>query len=509
MPSKSLDLDVLSIIFEYLLLMHAKDSESHPSVASYLMSLSETCRVLRMAAMPIIFREGHNWKMVISEGLLRQVSPSDAMWPSTVWQYIRKLHVHDFDEGGEAINLSPLVLVLPKLPAVKHIRFQLRNRPPADLLLASSLILSVDTVEFHTARFDGPSLACCFARWSHLRSLAIFIDLYRKEDLNLGEEFENIRCILQTLAGNLGELEISGDLVGMLTLSAISWPYLRKLVLTDHIPFGETIPLTTMVVHMPSLRILALNFTAVITWKDYDPIIFCFHAENTPSPPLSSVLPDLRVLSISNALPEDPIFQQLPPNLEVLRLLALRDPLRRNENLQQPWYGYSTLNEAAAFRVIQIAGGFPLVELALNLEKAPSPAILQAIAASCPSLRILELEAWRHEINDRESQYSIASLIQPLVQLQHLRDLRLSLELGHHVDSGYRIFPMFRVNIKRRMNAAAQQFAEGLPQLHYIGFSFWNNYTFDGLTRHLIWYWCGIFRGRPEEPPVVKFLKYL
>ncbi|RDB26957.1 hypothetical protein Hypma_004996, partial [Hypsizygus marmoreus] len=382
----------------------------------------------------------------------------------------RKLRVRDFDRGHKLINMRALELVLPKLSALNHIRFELAASPPADLLLSAAAVSTLDAVEFHTARFDGPSLAPTFSQFSQLRSLTLFIGQYRMRDLNQKQELENIKATLNELAGTLVELEMSGDLVGMTTLSTISWPRLRKLVLTNHIPFGKTIPLTTMVAQMSCLRTLGLNFAAVFAWADMTPIKFCFDLDGVPSPPLPSILPHLEVLSISNALPEDPLFEQLPPNLQVLRVLAIRD--------HSPGY-YSTLNEAAAFRVIALAGRLPLFELALNLEKTPSPSILKAIAAI--------------SIPDAPTSLLQASLIRPLHRMRHLRDLRLTVELGPQDDSGAKVVPVERTKIVTRMDTAAQEFAAGLPQLHYISFSFWNSFKFDGITRNLIWYRYGIF----------------
>ncbi|RDB26959.1 hypothetical protein Hypma_004998 [Hypsizygus marmoreus] len=507
MSLTSLHVDVLFVIFDYLVLMFAEDVVKWPFRTKYLIPVSETCRTLRTVAIPFLFREAYNWKRFETKVGQCDESPVESVWPPSVGQFIRKLHVRDFDEGHKPIDMRALELVLPKLPALNHIRFELIAPPPADLISSAAAVSTLDTIEFHKARFDGPSLAPTFSRFSHLQSFAMSIGLSRTGNINLEQELENIKGILSSIAGTLVELEISGDLVEMTTLSTISWPCLRKLVLTDHIPFGKTIPLTSMVGQMPCLRTLGLNFTAVVKW-DLMPIIFCFDLDDVSSPPLSSVLPHLQVFSISNALPEDPLFDQLPPNLEVLRVLALRDHLPGYDYRQQQWYSYSTLNDTAAFRVIEIAGRLPLVELALNLEKAPSPSILEAIAASCPNLRVLELEEWRHDIHHIEPQYPLASLIRPLLQLQHLRDLRLTLELGDQDDSGAHVWPFARTRLFSRMNAAAQEFAEGLPQLHYISFSYWNSSKYNGILRNLIWYGYGIYRGKPGEPPFVKFLDF-
>ncbi|KAF5371875.1 hypothetical protein D9615_009582 [Tricholomella constricta] len=379
------------------------------------------------------------------------------------------------------------------------------------LLFSTSTISQLKTLELSGSRLDGPSLVHAFSRLRHLSSLIVTIYDERPSDINIVEEHKNIANILQTLGPTLSHLTVAGDLIEFETLATIKWPQLRTLRLVNHVPHGKIIPLPIVVSQMPLLRTLGYDFCAGVEHRDAT--IFCHDGEGN-LPRLSSVLPGLTSLSISNVQSEDRIVEQLPLSLQALRVVARRDPWYPTRKSDPYRWHYSSLNEIDTFRWIDAAAKLAyLVELALTLENAPSPTVLAAIASACPQLRILELEQARFEKNYRMSPYTTESLVEALIQLHDLRDLRITMEIGvHNPPVRKQSYPPSYASIRAAKRSLLQEdgllFAKALRSLESISFLYHNEtLSLSRLDRHSVWYKMDVVRGRTGQPPFVQFLK--
>ncbi|RDB24673.1 hypothetical protein Hypma_008234 [Hypsizygus marmoreus] len=402
------------------------------------------------------------------------------------------------------VDFAPLARALSQLPALKHLSFTLEATPPDVLLAAVGSAPHVDFLEFRNARFDGPSLVHHFVRMK-LKALTISVGLYREANIDLDQEKRNIAEILTSLAEQLVQLEISGDLVSFRVLEKISWPNLLALRYTDNIPFGEILPMSAVVALMPRLRTLGYYFSAAPQF--YKPgVIFCSKNENCSSL-LSTTHPDLQKLTMSNIVSGDAIFDQLPAALRVLRVLALRDDLRNGEGREMPLYPYFPISHRDAFRIINKAGHLRhLVELAITLEDCPSPDLLSAVADSCRGLRILELTQGMYDLNREESPYTMKSLAQPLKPLKFLYDLRITVWFGPQKAPFRR--HATRLEVRTGITAAAEVFAEILPQLATISFSLTNISRYDGTRHPLTWYYLVVHDSLDGHRPVAEFDGY-
>ncbi|KAG5728084.1 hypothetical protein E4T56_gene19471 [Termitomyces sp. T112] len=402
-----------------------------------IIHMSETCSRLRVIACSLLFREASNWK---------NGSYTGGAWPSAVWPYIRVVTVYDYEPKTMPRKLfdpADLRVTLPNLANVNHIRLEFIHDAP-DLLSVSTLpflftmtaLPHLETLSLRQSRFDGPSLTRPIAQMYHLTSLILISPLIMIQRLELKqynrfEELKNVAEILQTVAPVLTKLEISGDLVDFQMFESTEWPNLSTFRLVDHVPYSFFRPITAVVAHMPMLQTLACDFKAEETPRTS--FIFC-PPDDHAHPPLSTSIPNLISLSLSNLQPGDQSVQQLPSGLRVLRVVALRDPhIHSIGNLKrEPRYNYSALSDDDAYLWINAASKLPyLSRLTLHLKSVPSPELLWHIARACPQLEFLELEQASFEHNWNESPDSMLDLLlSPLASLSQLKELRMSVELG-------------------------------------------------------------------------------
>ncbi|KAG6885959.1 hypothetical protein C0992_004762 [Termitomyces sp. T32_za158] len=310
------------------------------------------------------------------------------------------------------------------------------------------------------------------------------------------EELKNIVQILLILAPVLRRLEISGDLIDLQVLEWTAWPNLSALRIIDHIPHSVLRPIVAVISGMPMLQTLACDFKAEETPRPS--YIFC------PVHPythlyLSSVLPGLSSLSVSNLQPGEQIVYQLPKGLRDLRVVALRDPhvLTIGDFTIEPRYNYSALSDDDASLWINAASELPhLSKLTLHLKSIPSPELLEHIARACPGLQYLELEqaCFEHNYNEA-SDFMLELLVTPLASLLQLKELRLSVELGPAlvwVEGVSQRLPS--PAFEARVQAVGTLFAAKLQSLEFLGFSALN---LDRATygRDSIWYMLKIVRN--------------
>ncbi|KAG5732844.1 hypothetical protein E4T56_gene2803 [Termitomyces sp. T112] len=431
--------------------------------------VSTACFRLREASLPLLFNEVHS---------VRFHTESKSMWPSTIWPYIRKVHVHDKTHIGKMrdvpVDVTNMNVHLLRLNNLSHVVFHVESLSEALLKATSSIPL--EAVELLETRFDGPFLPGILSRMDRLTSLALTVMPERSPDIDTAQESENVTTILQTVAPKLRRLEISGDLVMFSTLGRIDWPVLHTLCMVGHVPSGEAEPFSIAISRMPSLRNLDCNFSAGYIRRN--PTIFLSdHRTN---------LPDLQKLSVSNLRHDDILIHHLPENLKVLRVVALCDIYRIRRSRHENPLSYTALDNDNAIRWVRAAAKLAhLVELALTLEQPPSPALLEVIAEACPRLQTLELEQAGFEENSRFSPYPTDMFIQPLSKMKNLRKLLLTVELGPHgVWNPFNITATTHVNVN--FGNARRLFVEKLPGLKTIGFLFHNKNRIQG-PRPCVW----------------------
>ncbi|KAH0589670.1 hypothetical protein H2248_005396 [Termitomyces sp. 'cryptogamus'] len=463
----SLDYIAFRLICEFVYL----DPVSPKYPKRDLCLISTACFRLREASLPLIFNEVHN---------LRLHREFVSTWPSTIWPYIRKVHVHDKTHLGKMrdvpVKVNNLDVLLPRLNNLNHLVFHLESLPEA--LLEAISPIPLKTVEFLETRFDIHCLPGVLSRMDHLTSLALTVMPERSPDIDTNQEFEIVETILRTVASRLRRLEISGDLIQFSTLAQINWPELHTLCMVGHVPSSRPKPFSVVINHMPSLRNLHCNFSAGHICRQ--PTVFLSdHGAN---------LPDLENLSISNLRHEDLLIDHLPKNLRVFRILALRDIYGiRTFRLQNPQF-YTALDDDNALRWVRAVAKLPhLIELALTLEQPPSPTLLELIAESCPKLQTLELEQAEFEQNNRCSAYSMEMFVRPLSRLKDLRKLLITIEIGPHDVWDPFSFPTSTyVSVDVDFESAWKLFAENLPGLKTIGFLFHNRNRVQG-PRSCVW----------------------
>ncbi|RDB18436.1 hypothetical protein Hypma_000349 [Hypsizygus marmoreus] len=490
----ALDRDVLHTIFDEVNYMLRFD-QGIIAVRLGLLPLSGTCKRLREIIAPSIFRRVRNLTRYIYQG---DHIPGNDYWPPSIWKYIEIVYIYG-RSAREIETFEVFAPIIPQLPYLKQVHFQIDATPP-EVLLRATAAAGISSLEFTHVRLDGPPLTDIFSRLK-LTHLLLTVSGWRPRDLNAPEELKYVAHILPMLSTTLTYLKISGDLLGFETLARLDWPCLSTLTLIDRIPDGQHMPLPTVISHMPRLRNLHYNFSAT-SEKRIPPIIYWPDSLGAPS--LSVTHPQLVSLSMSNIHPTEHALDKLPESLRSLRILALRE--RGQQSLEGPWYPFSPLRETDALQIIAKAALLPdLIDLSLTLVDLPSPTVIEAIAKSCPGLQFLEISQGDYEHNHTESPYLLESLAKSLAQMRHLRELRISVGFGpQYIGSRFRGL-LDKTPLYDRMDTAANIFAQRLENLSVLSFSFANDGDYGGLEGHVIWYRYGIVSGVDGRPPVAKW----
>ncbi|RDB15562.1 hypothetical protein Hypma_004141 [Hypsizygus marmoreus] len=483
----TLDDDVLQAIFDEFNYILRYDNKV-PVIRPRLLPLSCTCKRLREMLAPSIFKQVTNQRPFV------RVSEANEFWPTTIWKFIETVSIND---EQWSMNFETIAFIIPQLPNLKRVSFRM-DQPPPKMLLNAIALAGISILELADVRLDGPALTEIFSH-TKLTHLISTVGRRRPMDLNAADELKHTSDILSIVSKTLVYLKISGDLVSFETLARLDWPCLCTLTLIDHIPYGKVIPLPTVIARMPCLRNLHYNFGAVSTGRRIPPIIFWYDGQG--SAPLAVTHPHLKSLSLSNIYPAEHTLDHLPQSLRSLRILALRE--RTRQDLSGPWYPFSPLREEDAFRIIAKAAFLPdLVDLALTLQGLPTPAVIEAVAKSCPGLRFLEISQGDFELHCAESPYSIESLAEPLACLHHLHELRISVGFGSQLTSSLYRGLKDKTPLYRRMEMAGSIFAQKLTNLNTISFSFGNDGCYYRFQEYVVWCRYSIVSGVDGKPPV-------
>ncbi|KAJ7083973.1 hypothetical protein B0H15DRAFT_402094 [Mycena belliarum] len=424
-----------------------------------LIPLSETCRYLRAQTKPQIFRHVYNWSRA-----------DGAVWPDTLWPFITEARLrHHSIRHPKPISVSTeLFQALPLMPSLTKVVLSL-EWVPAELLVALSLVPQLNNLEIEQARLDGPSLHLTRSSFASLESLRICIWRYTANIatrvVDSRSENDNLAELLRAVHGRLTILSISGDLLSPHFLS-LQWPLLRKFVVTEHTP-TPYLSVPELTTRMPALRELSVLFSAdlVRTGSELRPP---FTLGNLDGPLLSDSSPHLHTVTLSNLQPDDPIFSQLPRDLDALHIRAACDlyisARSARRSLQE-----AALTSSTVFNVVRhIARLTNLTELTLTLDYFPTPALIDIVASACPGLRVLELGYLRYGRGDvYVEDVRDDALLQPLARLTRLAHLRISLDF-------YARDPPLRQQYPQGM--AASWLFENIATLQSVAFT-WQNWT--------------------------------
>ncbi|RDB27536.1 hypothetical protein Hypma_003788 [Hypsizygus marmoreus] len=488
----TLNYDILHAICDELIYLYSYQ-RSFVCRPPCLLPLSMTCRRIRELLAPSIFREVRNRRRLLCN---TDDYPDNTVWPRNIWKHIELVVLEN--EGKYSMDIVTVASMIPQLPRLKQVRFEMDVAPP-EVLLHATAIAGIRSLVFTKIRLDGPPLTDVFSK-SKLTNLLLTVGPYRPRNLDAPCELDHVAGILSILSKTLIYLKISGDLVSFKTLADLDWPCLRTLTLIDHVPYGQVMPLPLVISHMPLLLNLHYNFGATSLGR-IPPIVFWF--ENQDFASLANTHPCLKSLSMSNVYPPEHTLDELPEGLRSLRILALREQNR--ETLRGPWYPFSPLREDDAFRILANASLLPnLIDLALTLEDLPSPVLLKAVTEACPRLCNLEISQGLFERKQVESPYSTESLAEPLIRLRFLCDLRISIGFGKQYTGSVFYGLRDKTPLLLRMEAAAQVFACKLTHLNSVSFSFENDGLYAGLRELVIWYRYRITNGGDGKPLIVK-----
>ncbi|KAJ7474861.1 hypothetical protein FB451DRAFT_1246859 [Mycena latifolia] len=430
---------------------------------SRLISLSNTCRYMRVHALPWIFREVYNWNRA-----------DGGLWPKSLWPYFVTGHIRDRSVRHPAPIPLPVELygALPMMGALTKVTLRLGAPIPAEILGSLALAPHLTRLEIHQARFDGLSPPPVLS-FPSLEILLIcicgFNGVVRGPNIDHTTEMRTVSALLRNVAERLLELRISGDLLPSEFVS-FRWPRLQKFAVTEHTP-RPYIPIPDLVSQMPALRDLSVLFSADFTRPEGDihpPFQLGTHGGGL----LTNRSPCLNSVTLSNMEPADPIFGQLPSCLKSLHLLAMRDmyppELRFPQNCRE-----AALTPTTVFTALDhISRLQDLTELSLTVNDYATAQLIDGIASRFPRLRLLQLghsiyahgNIYLHDVRDE-------TILEALQHLPLLTDLKISLDFRE------------RVFHEGPQEQAARWLMQGLPRLRTVAFSWvqWRWWDLYGL----------------------------
>ncbi|KAJ7171165.1 hypothetical protein C8R46DRAFT_1087852 [Mycena filopes] len=385
-----------------------------------LLALSQTSRFMRAEATPWVYREVYNWSR-----------PEGDVWPKTLWPLFRVLHIRDHSVRhpkhlplGEA-----LFIALPMMPALTQVTLRLDSPLPPGLLGGLAMVPNLTSLEILQIRFDGPSPPALLPFVS-LRSLWLtitgFKGVVRADGINSGTEISNVGILLRNVAGHLKDLKISGDLLSPEFL-AILWPSLKTLCVTEHTS-TPYIAVPHILAGMPALEEFSILFSADLS-RDADDIYPPFTLGVVGGDVLTRHSPHLTSVTLSNLVPTDPIFVQLPSSLEALHLSAMLDLYIPGPGFPRSLRGAPLTHSEVLTVLNSISHLADLHKLTLTTKEFPTPHLVHEIASRFPALDFLQLALPRHKRGDRKCVDVRNDAFLPALQrLPLLTHLRISLD---------------------------------------------------------------------------------
>ncbi|KAJ7171150.1 hypothetical protein C8R46DRAFT_1087824 [Mycena filopes] len=486
----TLPTDVLHVIFEILYntrdpaVLHDGYGEwrfhHEKCIGARLLALSQTSRFMRAETMPWVYREVYNWSR-----------PEGDVWPKTLWPFFRVLHIRDHSvRHPKHLPLgNALFTALPMMSALTQVTLRLDSPLPPGLLGGLAMVPNLTSLEILQIRFDGPSppVLLPFVSLSSLRlTITGFKGVVRADGINHGTETYNVGILLRNVAGHLKDLKISGDLLSPEFL-AISWPSLKTLCVTEHTP-TPFLAVPHIVAGMRALGDFSILFSADLT-RDADDTYPPFTLGVVGGDVLTRHSPHLTSVTLSNLVPTDPIFAQLPSSLEALHLLAMLDLYVPGPSSPPSLRG-APLTHSEVLKVLDsISHLTDLHQLTITTKEFPTPDLIHEIASKFPALNFLQLALPRHRRGDRKCLDVRNDAFLPALQrLPLLAHLRISLD-----------FESQRFDEAKQVDAASW-LMQALPNLQIVEFSWpkigpWEKIGLEDF------YWAGSDRSVLLLPP--------
>ncbi|PFH45706.1 hypothetical protein AMATHDRAFT_77951 [Amanita thiersii Skay4041] len=480
-----LHLQVLHILVSEI----ASPGDQHSK--SDLLSLSQSCRALREACLPILFSEvfwPHPNKNDEETGL--------HFFPESLWPYFKRFHLIWPDEWPDANpplwgckyyiggdyhprHLEAVTAALPKMPALNTLHLCCPFYPPNNLLDALTKCISLRRLHIN----DTPLYLSTMPKVpSNFRLEAISL-VPVAEAVRVGEgpydpkfaesayynreyrkRYKNdilARTAVKDLLFSLGHpnslryVQVSCDHCNLDTLAEHEWPALETLVLTGHAPRSPgNAELVDVIARMPNLRELRLLFAKIKS--DAFRLLPVGGGEsarhNHPH-----ILSQLKYLAISNACELAGLLNHTS-SLERLAICAVAD--LPNVPLAMSRSDVDHLLESIAL------GGCSktLRRFRLIMEEKVQPELCQAITSLCPGLESLEVEICGY--HDGKPVFPWREYADAFAKLQSLMELRVCIQFPEYDEADK--FETWR-NARKQ---CAEYLASQVPSLQQVGFEY-------------------------------------
>ncbi|KAI1792109.1 hypothetical protein LXA43DRAFT_360977 [Ganoderma leucocontextum] len=385
-----------------------------------LRSLSSTCRWLREASSPILFRSCYQllgeipWNRTTYEIL-----------PSTLWSHVRCriLQLSCFcpaysqkDPGVvDPLLCDAFSTIDAALPAL-HQLTTLHLRPQyIDVhgISWNNIRTILSLPHLRHLRIDRfyvcPELLACDnlddATVAPLATFHYTMPHYR-QPWSFPSELATLDTLIRKLHTSLENLMLPVESAPIQTIASLHWPRLREFTLRGERWSDPTTPIVAFFTSMPSLQSLALELSepedvgAGVIWPK--------------GLPATLPWPNLESLRVSHPDPADEIYTHLPSSLRTLSLrswphecIRIYDERRRHlrpswrQGYRRRWWSYPLSTPRNLAQVLQKCE-LPLLR---NLELEyrggeQEPELLQLVAVQFPHLTTLEIHRFRSERSD-------------------------------------------------------------------------------------------------------------
>ncbi|KAI1792126.1 hypothetical protein LXA43DRAFT_888051 [Ganoderma leucocontextum] len=377
-----------------------------------LRALSSTCRSLREAAIPILFKRCR--VKIYTSSLKSRHFPPMSLWPYV--RYLRQSSSFSATLSSKdrlvcgVFDGSFLKEALQAMPQLYSVTLTMDYDidvygTPINVLHglcweSFEMFLSlprlceffVNGFSFCPRRFPQSEARAASGSLAPLTSFRFSQDQSRRPPRSYPAEHDVLVFVIETLHSTLEFLELPIESAPLDALSSLSWPRLRELRLSGEYPdVGLPASLVSVVSNMPKLRVLALHFALPNGMSR--PLLL----------PRGSSIPfacnELTDLSISFPDPHDAIYDNLP---QTLRRLSLRccphhclqhwDP-----NHSVPWRWHSPILSASELIHILRRCNTPSLDhfQVEYVADSADPDVLSTMAFAFPVLRSLEMSRFK------------------------------------------------------------------------------------------------------------------
>ncbi|RPD54810.1 hypothetical protein L227DRAFT_511103, partial [Lentinus tigrinus ALCF2SS1-6] len=305
--------------------------------------LSRTCRQLRAACMPILFRQCFQ---------LMQIRPEDPEWflPYSIWSHIQSLVIQDgcFDkiDATESEYTDNCLLCgvlaqslfeqwLPRMPRLRSITLYQNpfndedshgiSWPTLSGMLSIPTLRTLKIDRLHVCPALRPSDELYIVSVAPLASfeyllgkpaLSVIIEWPVLVKPDYAAEMKALSTALGAVHESLEVLSLPTPSVPIHIFSMHTWPRLRRLVLRGEPSDSLMSSLLSGISHLPFLKSLVLKFSATVQVR---PGVLCRSEDAIAFP-----CPALEELVLTYPDPADQVFDHLPSTLIALSLCCWR-----------------------------------------------------------------------------------------------------------------------------------------------------------------------------------------